>query len=75
MKGQVKGQISMFDIPTVSVHTPVKESKPKQQKFKFMLYIGAWKASVVISAYSARQAAFLFHKQYGNVYIDDICIV
>ena len=75
MKEQINGQISIFDTATVSAHKPVKASKPKQQKFRFMLYIGAWKASVVISAYSARQAAFLFHKQYGNVYIDNICIV
>ena len=75
MKDQLKGQISIFDTTTASAHKPVKASKPKQQKFRFMLYIGAWKASVVISAYSARQAAFLFHKQYGSVYIDNICIV
>lgn len=74
MKEQIKGQISMFDTAAVNAK-PVKASKPKQQKFRFMLYIGAWKASVVISAYSARQAAFLFHKQYGNVYIDNISIV
>lgn len=72
MRDQLKGQISMFD-------TPAKPKKAKEPAIKYSWSIYAvprygdyGHLETVISAYSQKQAVFLFNKMYRDYEVTGI---
>lgn len=79
MRKEVEGQLSIFDVYNIEEPKPAKPKKVKEPAIKYLWSIYAVPRrsyyghfETVISAYSQKQAVFLFNKMYQGYEVTGI---